>query len=279
MTTNHHRHAADKYEGPRSEVSESPTFRSTLESFNPVSFEELLADDVDVAALRATSSPAFEAAADFWRAPMESPHLTPRVKELVLLAMHASVTTYNVAAVERHIRRAQAVGASDEDIIDVLLTIVALANHALYFSVPILLEELDATEIEYPQPPTLDAAYERAKEAFIAARGFWNPDRDDIARLMPHYYTALDAVGTTSWNHGSLSPKEREFICIGIDCTVTHNYEPGLRRHIRNALEHGATRDEILEVFQLSGLLGLESYVLGAQVLYGQPAHPMSKGK
>jgi alkylhydroperoxidase/carboxymuconolactone decarboxylase family protein YurZ len=279
MSTPHYRHIVDEYEGPRPELSESATCRSFLESFNPESFEELLADDVDVAALKATSPPAFEAAAEFWRAPLKSPHLTPRVKELVLLAMHASVTTYNVAAVERHIRRAQAVGASDEDIIDVLLTIVALANHALYFSVPILLEELDAAGIECPQPPTLDAAYERAKEAFIAARGFWNPDRDDIARLMPNYYKALDEVGTTSWNHGSLSPKEREFICIGIDCTVTHNYEPGLRRHIRNALEHGATRDEILEVFQLSGLLGLESYALGAHVLYGQPPHSRSKEK
>ncbi|HEX3678628.1 MAG TPA: carboxymuconolactone decarboxylase family protein, partial [Galbitalea sp.] len=71
-----------------------------------------------------------------------------------------------------------------------------------------------------------------------------------------------------SWKNGPLSAKEREFICIAIDCTVTHSYEPGLRRHIRNALSHGATREEILQIFQLAALLGLEGYILGARALF-----------
>jgi alkylhydroperoxidase/carboxymuconolactone decarboxylase family protein YurZ len=183
--------------------------------------------------------------------------------------MHASATSLNVDAAERHIKRAREAGATAGEILDVLITIVALANHALYFSVPILQDELkrrgdDAGMAEF------DPAFEEAKQAFIESRGFWNSDREAIARLMPEYYKALDAVSTESWNNGKLSTKEREFVCIGIDCTVTHNYEPGLRRHIRNALDLGATRGEILEIFQLSGLLGLESYILGAKALFGR---------
>jgi alkylhydroperoxidase/carboxymuconolactone decarboxylase family protein YurZ len=233
------------------------------------SLADVVSEVADLDAFRKSAWTSWTVAADYWRAPMEGSHLTPRVKELVLLAMHASATSLNVEAVERHIRRATAAGATAEDIIDVLVTIVALANHALYFSVPILQEEL-ARRGDDGEANEFDAAFEEAKQAFIESRGFWNSDREAIARLMPAYYQALDAVSTESWNNGPLSSKEREFVCIGIDCTVTHNYEPGLRRHIRNALDLGASRGEIHEIFQLAGLLGLESYILGAKFLFGR---------
>ncbi|WPU09512.1 carboxymuconolactone decarboxylase family protein [Pseudarthrobacter oxydans] len=233
------------------------------------SLADVISEIADLDAFREAAGTSLAVASDYWRAPMESSHLSPRMKELVLLAMHASATSLNVDAAERHIKRAREAGATAGEILDVLITIVALANHALYFSVPILQDELkrrgdDAGMAEF------DPAFEEAKQAFIESRGFWNSDREAIARLMPEYYKALDAVSTESWNNGKLSTKEREFVCIGIDCTVTHNYEPGLRRHIRNALDLGATRGEILEIFQLSGLLGLESYILGAKALFGR---------
>jgi alkylhydroperoxidase/carboxymuconolactone decarboxylase family protein YurZ len=76
-------------------------------------------------------------------------------------------------------------------------------------------------------------------------------------------------MSTESWKSGALTAKEREFVCIGINCTVTHIYEPGLRRHIRKALGYGATREEICEIFQLAAVLGLEGYVIGAAALFG----------
>lgn len=45
-------------------------------------------------------------------------------------------------------------------------------------------------------------------------------------------------------------------------------YEPGLAMHIRNALQHGASREEILEVFALASVSGLEGYILGAETLF-----------
>ncbi|MCD2114883.1 carboxymuconolactone decarboxylase family protein [Rhodococcus rhodochrous] len=221
----------------------------------------------DVERLRSASPSSFDAASKFWRVPMNSPHLTARMKELILVGMHASVTTLNVDAVERHIRRAQAAGASDSDIVDVLVTIVAVANHALYFSMPILQEELEAAGAVGVEDDPYDPQLEKIKQDFMESRGFWNTDREPLARLIPDYYHALNDISTESWRNGSLTPKERSLVCIGIDCTVTHSYEPGLRRHIRNALKYGATRDEILDVFQLSGMIGLETYIAGARFL------------
>jgi alkylhydroperoxidase/carboxymuconolactone decarboxylase family protein YurZ len=233
------------------------------------SLETVVSAVADVTALRAASPSSFAAASEFWREPMEGKHLTPRMKELILLAMHATATALDVYAVKRHIERARAVGATDQDVLDVLITIVGVANHALYFSVPILEEELHAAGIVDEPASENESDYEAVKAEFVAARGFWNPDRDQFARLMPAYFRALNGVATDSWKNGPLSAKEREFVCIGIDCTVTHNFESGLRRHIRNALGHGATRGEILEIFQLAALIGLEGYILGAAALFG----------
>jgi alkylhydroperoxidase/carboxymuconolactone decarboxylase family protein YurZ len=107
------------------------------------------------------------------------------------------------------------------------------------------------------------------KEEFIRVRGFWNEQRDVIVRMMPDYFAALAQLSAEPWTNGSLTAKERELVCIGIDCTVSHMYEPGLVIHIRGAIKQGATRAEILEVFHLAAVGGLSGYILGAEALYG----------
>lgn len=240
------------------------------ESYSPDSLQALFSDAKVANSLREVSPTSFDVASDFWRAPFKSPHLTLRMKELILLAMHASATALNVDAIKRHVKRARAAGASKEDIVDVLVSIIGLANHALYFSVPILEEELGGKIGSNQDEGPADAKFEAAKQNFIKIRRFWNADRDALARLIPDYFTALMNLSTETWQRGSLSRKERELICIGIDCSVTHTYGPGLRIHIRNAIECGATRDEILEVFQIAALLGLEGYVMAGEALFAE---------
>lgn len=222
--------------------------------------------------IRDTAPTSYEAADAFWRVPVAEGPLSPRMVELILLGIHASPSTVDAYAIERQVERAQRAGATPEEILDVLLTIVGLANHPLYTTVPILEEELAAAGVPEPDSDWRTPEFEEAKAAFIALRGFWNPGRELFARLIPDYLTVLDGIATTSWDSGALTAKERELVCIGIDSSVTHVYEIGLRRHIRNAIGHGATREEILQVFQLAALLGLEGYVIGARALFGERA-------
>jgi alkylhydroperoxidase/carboxymuconolactone decarboxylase family protein YurZ len=194
------------------------------------------------------------------------------MKELILLALHASATSINVHSVRRHVTRAQAAGATDADILDVLMSIIGVANHSLYFAVPVLLTELKrAGRHDEAAMPGSSPEMEAIKADFLRTRGFWNEQRDDLARLMPGYFAALSDVSMEPWKSGSLSPKDREFIYIAIDCSVTHMYAPGLALHIRNALQWGANREEILEIFQLTSLMGMEGYILGAESLFGEP--------
>jgi alkylhydroperoxidase/carboxymuconolactone decarboxylase family protein YurZ len=44
-------------------------------------------------------------------------------------------------------------------------------------------------------------------------------------------------------------------------------YAPGVRRHIRKALELGATREQVMTVLELVSVLGIHSVALGAPLL------------
>ncbi|MCR2811387.1 MULTISPECIES: carboxymuconolactone decarboxylase family protein [unclassified Microbacterium] len=228
------------------------------------SFAEAIGGDGAVDALRRASETSLASSSQYWRVPMEGRHLTPRMKELLLLAMHGAATALNERAIARHVARARSAGASDADIIDVFVTISGLTVHALYFSAPILIEELEEAGITPVMEPESAIEYEKTKAEFIAARGFWNPARDALVRVMPTYFATLAAQSSESWTNGSLTMKEREFLCIAIDSTVTHNFESGLRLHIRNALKHGATGGELAEILELTALMGLEGLVIGA---------------
>jgi alkylhydroperoxidase/carboxymuconolactone decarboxylase family protein YurZ len=243
--------------------------RQEAQMMDLTSLAALFSSPAAMRGIQEVSPSAFKVASEFWRVPLESRHLTPRMKELALFAMHASATALNMEAIKRHIERALAAGATKQDIVDVLIAIVGLANHALYASVPVLEQEWQAAGRPAPAVNALDPELEAAKKKFTEIRGFWNSDRDPIARQMPEYFRALTELSIESWQHGSLTRKEREFICIAIDCTVTHTYPPGLRIHIRNAIDLGATREEILEIFQLAALLGLEGYVMAAEAMFG----------
>ena len=235
-------------------------------SFAHANLDDVLGGPLTLA-LSAPSQTIHAAAVQFWESAMDAPHLSARMKELVLLALHACSSAVNDEAIRRHVRRAITAGASETDVLDVLLSIVGQANHALYFALPILVSELGVADVETSNAPELREDIAAIKEEFVRTRGFWNKDRDLLARFMPDYFTSLSALSMAPWKDGSLSACERELVYIAIDASVTHMFEAGLRLHIRNALNAGATQADILEVLHLVSLVGLEGYVIGASTL------------
>ncbi len=226
--------------------------------------------DASTAERLQAGQPALYAAADgFWSRCLTPAALTPRLTELILVALHASATATNASAIARHVRRAQEAGASDVELHEVLLSIVGLANHSLYWAIPIYLDEFrekdGGSEVVLPE---LTEELAAIKADFIRTRGFWNGNRDAIARCLPDYFAALSELSVAPWKSGALSPKERELIYIAIDSSVTHMYEPGLRIHLKAALDNGASREEILEVLKLVAVFGMEGYILGVEAIH-----------
>ena len=99
----------------------------------------------------------------------------------------------------------------------------------------------------------------------LRASGHWNPAWDPIAEVDPLWAEKFRVMGVHPMKH--LDTKTVELIAIAIDASCTHMYGPGVRRHIRLALEAGATREEIAAVLQLTSVLGIHTMSLGAPIL------------
>jgi len=75
------------------------------------------------------------------------------------------------------------------------------------------------------------------------------------------------AMGVSPMVSGVLDAKTIEFLSIAVDASCTHMYGPGVRRHIRKALDLGATPEEINAVLQCVSVLGIHTMSLGAPIL------------
>ena len=88
-----------------------------------------------------------------------------------------------------------------------------------------------------------------------------------IPSASPEFFDAYCGFSSVPGSRAPLAPKIKELIYIAIDAATTHLYLPGLRRHIRNALGHGATVAEIMEVLQLTCVLGIHTITEGVPAL------------
>ena len=75
-----------------------------------------------------------------------------------------------------------------------------------------------------------------------------------------------------------MSSKLIELLSIAFDASYTHMYSPGTRRHIKAALQLGATMEEIMEVLKLCVVQGIQACNLGVPILKEEIAH-IGRGK
>jgi alkylhydroperoxidase/carboxymuconolactone decarboxylase family protein YurZ len=211
----------------------------------------------------------FEAYLNLSAVPWRKGTLPPKVKELIYIAVDASTTHLHAPGTRTHMRNALRHGATREEIVEVLQLISVLGIHSCTHGVPILVEELRAAgrESELPRPGEGGEREARLKAEFMEARGYWSGLWESVLALSPDFFEAYLRFSSVPWQHGRLEPKVKEFIYIAIDAATTHLYEPGTRIHVRNALNHGATREEIMEVFELISVLGIHSTTHGVPIL------------
>ncbi|MGF6638240.1 carboxymuconolactone decarboxylase family protein [Paraburkholderia sp. 35.1] len=106
----------------------------------------------------------------------------------------------------------------------------------------------------------------------LRATGNWNPNWEPFAELDAAWTEKFMAMAMAPITSGVLDAKTVEFLAIAVDASCTHMYGPGVRRHIRRALELGATREEITAVLQYVSVLGIHSMSLAAPILIEEAA-------
>jgi len=228
-----------------------------IHGYWPEHGDEMLALDPDF----------FEAYSKFSAVAWKPGALEPKVKELVHVALAAATTHLHEPAIRLHVGRALQQGATIDEVMETYELTSVLGIHTTTVAVPILLEELTAAGQgldEDRQPSPREAAL---KEEFIRVRGYWSELWDGVLALDPDFFEAYFHFSAVPFEGGHLEPKVKELIYIAIDASTTHLFEPGIRIHIRNALGHGATAAEIMEVLELTSILGIRTVEVGLPVL------------
>lgn len=109
---------------------------------------------------------------------------------------------------------------------------------------------------------------EELKHRYIEAVGRWDESLEGLLDLDADFFAAYVGFAAAPWRDGGhLEPKVKELVLLAVDAAATHLHEPGIRLHIRRALEHGATEAELLEVLQLTSTMGIHSVTVGVPVL------------
>jgi alkylhydroperoxidase/carboxymuconolactone decarboxylase family protein YurZ len=106
----------------------------------------------------------------------------------------------------------------------------------------------------------------------LRERGAWSAELDSLAEWDPEWIERCAQMTNNPWTTGILPVKWIELICIALNAACTHRNEPGVRRHVRAALQAGATRDEILDTFKGVSVLGIHSVAVALPILFEEAA-------
>ncbi len=112
------------------------------------------------------------------------------------------------------------------------------------------------------KPPLDQTGTKLAKNA-----GPWDPALEKLREWDPKWAETCVKMTTNPWVKGVLPRKTIELISVGLNAACTNLNPNGTRRHIRAALEAGATRVEILMILKMASLLSIHSCSLGAPIL------------
>jgi alkylhydroperoxidase/carboxymuconolactone decarboxylase family protein YurZ len=114
---------------------------------------------------------------------------------------------------------------------------------------------------------SLSPEQQEIKDEFIKVRGTWGPQWETILSLDPAFMRAYLNFSAVPWRKNHLDDKTKEFMYIAVDAAATHLYVPGIRQHMRAALKAGASKEEIMEVLELTSTLGIHAMNIGVPIL------------
>jgi alkylhydroperoxidase/carboxymuconolactone decarboxylase family protein YurZ len=207
----------------------------------------------------------FEVYSNFISVPWTTGGIEPKIKELINIAISSSPTHLSSPATRIHIQNALRLGATREEILEVLKVVSILGMHTCAVGVPLMAEQFDS--VDSNTNIYLSDKQKQLKAEFIDQMGYWNDFRDVLLQMDETFFEAYSNFLTAPWKTGILEPKVIEFIYIAIDASTTHLFEKGIQVHLKNALKYGATKEEILEVYQLTSSLGFHSLLMGIPIL------------
>jgi alkylhydroperoxidase/carboxymuconolactone decarboxylase family protein YurZ len=197
--------------------------------------------------------------------PRSNGPLDAKTEEFVLLALNVAPTTLYADGIRRHIANAFEEGASVDEVLEVIQMASVLGVHTFGENAPILLEEFDVSNDTFTDEEL--AERERVRESFREERGFWTERLEPMLTLDPGFFEQYVRYSAHPTEKGAVDRKVRELVYTAIDISTTHLYPSGARVHIKNAIDYGASLEEVVEVYQLAFSLSSHSLEQSVEVL------------
>lgn len=190
--------------------------------------------------------------------------LSRRLVALIGVLLNAACTNLDPEGTRRCIRGALEAGATRQEVLFVLKCAALGAIHSCSLGAPMLVEEAGAAGKPLPQSRAAEPTpfCDRMRQM-----GQWNAAWDPFYALDPAWTDRFFAAAVPVYASGVLSPREVELLSVAFDASYTHMYAPGTRRHIKGALQAGASVEEIMEVLKLCVAQGVQSCNLGVPIL------------
>lgn len=183
-------------------------------------------------------------------------------RELIGLGVAACATTLNVDAMREHTERALELGASPDQLSEVVVLVSAIGMHSLHEGARVVagvLRERGDSSV------TGELTEEQAllNRRYIGEDKYW--DRleaalpgflDALLRLSPAAFAGFFEFCAIPWRSRAVDALTKELIYLSLDATPTHRYLAGLQLHIDNAISLGATREQVLEAIEIAKASG-----------------------
>lgn len=166
-------------------------------------------------------------------------HLPDHVRELLLLAHDASMTTVDEAGIEHRMVTALRAGATERHILDVLELLTMLSIHSIVRGIHL---------VDKPEPPPANKQGRYWVEFEQRFPGF----HGTFARCLPALFAKYDELGKVLWRQGGLEPEWKELVFVVADLSTNHLFTDGAALHVVNAKAYGATNQQIVEAIGLA---------------------------
>jgi len=95
----------------------------------------------------------------------------------------------------------------------------------------------------------------------------WEASLSKLRDWDPAWAEQCVKLTTNPWTEGVLPAKFIELVSIGLNAARTNLNPVGARRHIRAAIEAGASREEILFVLKVAAVMSIHSCMFGVPIL------------
>jgi alkylhydroperoxidase/carboxymuconolactone decarboxylase family protein YurZ len=205
---------------------------------------------------------------DYAGVPARTGPLSPRLRELIYVAIDTSTTHMFAQGLAIHIRKALQCGCTLIELIEVMQLATTQGLDSVAVGVDLIVEEMEAAGMVSPQlqaPATSEM--QALKRNYVHEFGDWPEWCERLLRLAPEYFKEMTALLAAPSVTGALDHKTRSLISLALAAAPTHLDRDAMRLHIRRALRQGATAAELLEVMQLVAHLGIHACVIGVPLI------------